>query len=277
MEHATTATAPATAGCIRRAGRAGLLSKGILYCLLGGMAFGAALHVNGQSTGNADRSGVLHWLRALPGGPLLLALLAAGLFSYSIWRGFQTFADTEGKGKGKKGWAARLRYFFSGITYASVAFLAARLCFSGGGNGRDSQQALAGQLLNKPLGQVLAFVVAGVFLATGLYQFYYAFRGKYRKHAGAGGARPGGRLLLLAGKIGYCARGAVWLLVGFLFGRAALHARAAEAGDTSRAFGWLQQEHAGSWMLAAIGIGLVCYGLFNFIRARYDRLEGEAN
>ncbi|TCZ68324.1 DUF1206 domain-containing protein [Flaviaesturariibacter aridisoli] len=274
MELPVQHSAPETSDWIRRLGRMGLITKGVLYCLLGTLAFLAAFHFDGHSTEETDRGGVLRAVRDLPAGNLLLAAIALGLLCYCAWRGFQAFGNTEGKEKDAKGWAARLRYFFSGLTYAAVAVLAIRLLFSDSGK-KDSQQALAQNLLDKPMGQALAYAAAAIFFVTGIYQFYYAFRGKYRKHAGAGSFKPGGRVLLLAGMIGYCARGAVWLLIGFLFGRAALHTRAAEAGDTSRAFNLLQQGDYGSWLLAAVGLGLVCYGLFNFIRARYDRLQGK--
>lgn len=260
-------------GLVRRLGRAGLITKGILYCLLGTLAFMAAFHIGGQSADETDRGGALRTIRDLPAGSLLLGAIALGLLCYCMWRLVQTFGDTEHKGGTAKGWAVRLRYLASALTYGSVAFLATRLLFSKRPR-KDNQQTLAQQLLDKPMGQVFAFIVAGIFLATAFYQFYYAFKDKYRKHAGAGAGGPGSSALLLSGKIGYIARGTVWLLLAFLFGRAALHARGSEAGDTSKAFSLLQQGAYGPWLLAAIGLGLVCYGIFNFIRARYDRLDG---
>ncbi|RYE01604.1 MAG: DUF1206 domain-containing protein, partial [Sphingobacteriales bacterium] len=249
MELSVQGGAPVSRGWIKRLGRAGLITKGILYCLLGVLAFMAAFHLGGQSTEETDRGGALRFVRDLPAGKILLAAIALGLLCYCAWRWIQAFSDTEEKGDAARGWAARLRYFFSGLSYGAVAFVAARLLFSDNSK-KDGQQALAQQLLSKPMGQALAFAVAGIFIATGLYQFYYAFKGKYRKHAGAGPAQQGGRLLLLSGKIGYCARGAVWLLIGILFTRAALHAKASEAGDTSKAFSVLEQGAWGTWLLA---------------------------
>ncbi|RYY41306.1 MAG: DUF1206 domain-containing protein [Chitinophagaceae bacterium] len=262
----------AASGVLKRLARVGLITKGVLYCMLGTLAAMAAFQLGGRSADEADRGGALRTIRDLPGGFVLLGAVALGLISYSIWRLLQAFADTEDRGTDGKGWAVRARYMASALTYGSVAFIAGRLLFSERPK-QDSQQQFAQQLMEKPLGQILAFVVAGIFVATAVYQFYYAFKAKYRKHTGATGSKPGGSLLLLSGKIGYTARGIVWLLLGFLFGRAALHARGAEAGDTSKAFSLLQHEAYGPWLMAAIGLGLVCYGIFNFIRARYDNLE----
>ncbi|RYY90722.1 MAG: DUF1206 domain-containing protein [Chitinophagaceae bacterium] len=259
---------------VRRLGRAGLITKGTLYCLLGALAFMAAFHIGGQSTEETDRGGALRTIKDLPAGNILLGAVVLGLLCYCLWRLVQVFGDTEDKGDGAKGWAARLRYLFSALTYGSVAFVAARLLFSDSPK-KDGQEAVAKQILDKPFGQVLAFVVAGIFIGIAIYQFYYAAKGKYRKHAGAASNGSGSSLLLLSGKIGYTARGIVWLLLGFLFGRAAVHARAHEAGDTSKAFSLLENAGYGPWLLAAIGLGLICYGLFNFVRARYDDLDGK--
>ncbi len=47
-------------------------------------------------------------------------------------------------------------------------------------------------------------------------------------------------LLLAAGKLGYVARSIVWLLIAWLFVKAALHTNSAEAGDTGKPFAFLQ-------------------------------------
>jgi hypothetical protein len=74
----------------------------------------------------------------------------------------------------------------------------------------------------------------------------------------------------MAGKLGYVARGIVWVVLAWLFLKAALHANSAEAGDTSKAFSFLQDAAYGSYLLGAVGLGFICYGAFNFIRVRYE-------
>lgn len=81
------------------------------------------------------------------------------------------------------------------------------------------------------------------------------------------------RLLLVSGKIGYVVRGIVWLLLSYLMIRAAIHSNAGEAGDTGKAFSLVENNTMGSYFLAAIAIGLILYGLFTFIRARYEKFE----
>ncbi len=52
-----------------------------------------------------------------------------------------------------------------------------------------------------------------------------------------------------------------------------MHANSAEAGDTSNAFQFLAEASYGTILLAAVGLGMVCYGIFNFIRARYENFS----
>ena len=83
----------------------------------------------------------------------------------------------------------------------------------------------------------------------------------------------GSSLLLRSGKIGYIARGIVWLLIAWLLGNAAIHANASEAGGTGKAFEFMESTQGGTYLLGALGIGLIAYGIFNFIRARYDHFD----
>jgi hypothetical protein len=64
----------------------------------------------------------------------------------------------------------------------------------------------------------------------------------------------------------------VWLVIAFLFLRAALYARASEAGNTGKAFQFIETTPYGSPLLGALGVGLIAYGVFNFVRARYERM-----
>lgn len=250
---------------LRPLAQTGLIAKGIVYCLLGSLAFLSAFHIGGRSAQTADRSGVFSFVENIPGGPFLLGALAIGLFCYAAWRIVESVTDPGQKGSDAGGLAARARYALSGLAYGSFAFMAARLAITHSSSNSDSKQQAATELLAKPGGQWMMAAAALGLVGVGLYQIWYGWSEKYRKHVPAA-------TLQKAGKVGFTARGLVWILLGWLFGRAALHADASEAGDTSKAFQLISTGSGGTWMLAALGLGLVCYGVFNFIRARHDRI-----
>ena len=257
----------------QRLAQAGLVSKGIVYCLIGLMAFMAAFEIGGQSSSGADKEGVFQFVENT-GGKFLLGLIVLGLLCYCIWRFAEAFRVKK-KNEGElKRTGKRVRYIFSGLVYLTVCYAALRLLLhNDSGSGGNSFQTVIGELLNKPFGQVLAGLFAAFVAGTGIYQIWYGLSEKYKKHTGGFGRGEASGKLLSAGKIGYVARGIVWLIISYFLFMAAFHANSSEAGDTSKAFQFLENGPFGSILLGAVGAGLICYGLFNFIRARYENFN----
>jgi hypothetical protein len=257
---------------IKSIAKAGLVAKGIVYIVLGALAFMAAFHLGNQSVGNTSKEDVFSTIEQQTGGQIMLGVLGIGLLCYSAWRMIQAFRDTENKGSDAKGRTSRARYFLSGLVYVALAFYAFKMLFAGKSGG-NKQQSTAQQLLGQPFGEWLLGIIAIIIVSVGVYQCYYGLSEKYRKHLDSAANRNNNKLLRIAGKIGYVARGIVWLIIGWLFAKAALHSNSSEAGDTSKAFGFLAEAAYGTYLLAGTGLGLVCYGIFNFIRARHERFN----
>ena len=258
-----------TSDFTKHVAQAGLAAKGSVYVLLGLLAFMAAFELGGKENNDATQTGALEFLKGLPAGFALLLAIAIGILCYSVWRGIQTFRPDGGKTKLTK----RLRYFLSGSTYLAFALTAFRLVLGQQAGGGNRNQSIARELLDKPFGQILVGLAALVLAAVGGWQIYYGFSEKYRKHVqGLSLHSNHAALLLRSGKVGYISRGIVWLVIAFLFVRAAYFAAASQAGDTADAFGFIESSPLGSPLLGLLGLGLVAYGIFNFIRARYESL-----
>lgn len=251
--------------------KAGLAAKGIVYTILGAFAFMAAFEIAGQTTRDANREGVFSFIQNQTGGQIMLAIIALGLLCYTLWRWIQTFSDTEHKGSDTKGIATRTGYFFSGLFYTTVAIYVIKLLFSLNKGSGNKKLGMIQEVLSKSYGQWLIGLAALVMIVVGIYQIWYGFSGKYKEHVGSAGGTANERLLVSSGKIGYAARGIVWLIIGWMFSKAAFYSNASEAGDTSKAFAFLEDSAYGSYLLGAVGFGFLCYGIFNFIRARYER------
>jgi hypothetical protein len=249
----------------------GLVAKGVVYCLLGVLAFMAAFEIGGKTVESADRQGVFNHMLNWPAGTALLAILVFGLLCYTVWRAIEAIDPSSQRGKDK--WSKRLRYGFSAVTHGLIALSAIKLLMGEKSKGGDKNQQWAAEVLSKPMGAWLLAIGALVIAGTGIYQIYYGLSEKYSKHVQGLSHNQEGNLLRQAGKIGYVARGLVWLLIAFLLGRAALHSNAREAGDTGKAFDLLESATYGSLLLGAIGLGLAAYGVFNFVRARYVKAE----
>jgi hypothetical protein len=249
-----------------------MAAKGVVYCLVGVLAFMAAFEIGGSSSQGAGKQGVFQFILEQPFGQILLGIVALGLFCYAIWRFIQAFMDSENRGTNAKGIGKRLGYAFSGIIYGGLAFLAAKLVLgTGGSSGSDSRETLASKLLEQPFGQWLVGIVAVGTMAMGLYQIYKAISGKFLKNVQTAQIKTDIKeMLMKAGKVGYIARGIVWGIIGFLFLKAAMSANAQEAGGSNSAFQFIEDTSYGSILLGATAIGFLCYGIFMFVRARYE-------
>lgn len=267
------ATVTSVTSHLKPIAQAGLIAKGIVYSLLGALTFMAAFHINGQSADKANTEGVFEFVNRQTGGQVILGIIALGLVCYVIWRFIQAFADTEDKGKDAKGMAVRVRYLFSGIVYGTLAFHVIKKLVTHASGSGDNKQDMARELLSQPLGQWLLGLAAVIIAGVGIYQIYYGLSEKYKKHVDKAISDSRKRKIVLgSGKVGYVARGIVWLLIAWLFIKAAIDANAKEAGDTSKAFSFLSEASYGTFLLCAIAFGLLCYGIFSFIRAGYEDL-----
>jgi hypothetical protein len=259
---------------VEGAARIGLTAKGFVYSLVGILTFAAAFELGG-SDDKGGKTQVLQWIQEQPFGQVLLGLTALGLLSYTVWRFIEAFLDSEDKGNDAKGLAKRVPYFFSGLVYGISTFYAAKLLFGSGGSdeGGDTRQTVAQKLLEQPFGQWLVGIVALGTMAVGVYQIYYSLSDKYRKKVQE--SKLDKRIketLVKTGKVGYIARGVVWLIIGYLFLQAALQADSSEAGGSDSAFSFLENEY-GSLVLGAMALGLLSYGIFMFVRARYQPIH----
>jgi len=264
---------PDTSDWIKGFARFGLISKGIVYALSGTLSLMAALHISERDEKHADRAGVFNLVYEQPMGRLLLGIIAVGLLCYAYWRLFQGIKDTEKKGSDLKGLVRRSAYLFSGLLYLSVAFYAAKIVLTSHQQNGDGKKALAQTLLAHPFGQLLMGIGAVIMIGSGISQFYRALSGSYKKHVQKYSNTNARSLLIRMGRLGYIARGIVWLMIGWFFLKAAYDVSPNEAGDTGSMFSRIESGPYGSFVLAVLALGLISYGIFMFIRARYQRIH----
>ncbi len=231
----------------------------------------AALGMGGKKASNSD---AFYQVRDYPGGGLLLGILAVGLVGYCVWRMTQAFYDTEHKGSKAKGIVKRISYAFIGLLYGSLAFLAFRILSGNGNNagGGTKEKDLVIGLLDKPFGKYLAIVIGLITIGNGLYQLYKGVTGSFMKEV-RGLPRNQYNFLKKAGQAGYSARGIVFSIIGFLFVRAAWLQQPEKAGGTVSAFSFLQNSPSGNLLLAVVAIGLIGYGIFMFVQAKYSDIS----
>ena len=256
---------------VESAARAGYAAKAGVYAVIGVLALQQALGRGGGTTGSG---GALERIAAGPFGQILVGLLAVGLAGYVVWRLVQAFrdpeadyADDDGKRLAKRGF-----YFLSAVLYGALAWQAAGLLLGGsGGGGGDTQETLAARLMEHSWGVwALAAIGVGVGL-RGIAQFVKAYRKSFKEKISSFDLGPARRSwVIAASRLGLTARGVIFALIGSFLIRAAATHDPQEAGGLEQALDTL----AGSaWVLGAIGAGLVCYAIYQLVKARY-RLIG---
>ncbi|ALD22376.1 DUF1206 domain-containing protein [Hymenobacter sp. DG25A] len=257
---------------IRALARFGFAAKGVVYFLMGILALLAATGQQGGQT--ADKEQAVQTVQSLPGGQVLLGLIAFGLLGYIIWRFTQALRDTENKGSDAKGLGRRLGYAGSGLVYASVAWYAAQLAMNGyADKGGNARQDLTAKVLNWPAGEWLVMLLGLIIIGTGLYQIYRAYSGSFSKHVNDSGLPANQQQIVYrTGQVGYTARGIVLGIIGYFFVQAGRQHRAAAVGTTDEAFDFLAA--MGPAALAIVALGLMAYGLYMLVRAKYPVLNG---
>ena len=256
-----------TERALERFVRLGYATKGILYGLVGVLALQAAF-THGGST--EDPQGVLARIGGLPFGRVLLALVAAGLVGYSVWRFVQAALDpdqTRGD-SGAKQAIRRVGFALSGLLYGGLAFAAARGAWRGAmpGGGRSAPNTAA-TLLGLPLGRTVLLAAGLVLVAAGVVQVVRGVKASFMRHLD-----PQARTAFTCwtGRVGLCARGLVFGLVGVFLTKAAWSRDAGEAGDSEAALDVLGQ--ASPWLFVAVAVGFVAFALYCFVQARHRRL-----
>jgi len=74
------------------------------------------------------------------------------------------------------------------------------------------------------------------------------------------------------GYAGLTARGVVVAIVAYFFFRAASTAGSEEIKGTQEAFSFLRQS-SGPWLVGLVAFGLICYGAYMFIMAKYRQFD----
>ena len=267
-------TERAAAPWVRRLARYGYAAKGAVYMVVGGLAVQAALGSGGATT---DTEGALRAIFTQPLGVVLLLIVGFGLLSYTAWRVIQSIFDVEGKGRDFHGLLKRFGYLASGIAYGGLGVSALRQSLGiAAGSGR-SQEDWTALVLSRPLGRYLVIAAGLVVAALAINAAVVALRRMYRRklmHEEMSDATW--RWAATTAVVGLLARGVVFGLVAAFFIQAGLERDADEAGGLSDVLVAIAAQPQGPWLLGLTAAGLVAYGIYAELEARFRRIPLEA-
>jgi hypothetical protein len=250
--------------------RLGYGARGAVYCLVGGLALLAAFGSGGQTGGSRS---ALATLLDQPFGRVILGIIALGLFGFAAWRLVEGITDADHRGGSGKALAIRAAHVLSGVTYGGLALTTIAMALgrgSGQGEGQAAQDWTA-WLLGKPFGQWLVGLVGLVVVGVGIAFALRAWRGRVTDYLALDANTR--RWAVPLGRLGFAARGLVFVLIGGFVVLAALHSNSSEVKGLGGALQSLQSQPYGWALLALTAAGLLAFGIFGLVQARYRRID----
>jgi hypothetical protein len=250
--------------------RFGYVAKGVVYATIGLLAMMEALGMGGKT---ASPDGAMQSIGARPLGGLLLVLLSAGLAGYALWKVVQGVMDPDDRGSDLHGAVRRVAYVGSGAIHGLLAYTAAQSVFGAEDSSEDAMAASA-MAYQPPVGRILVSVVGVAVICVGLYQLYAAYKASFRGELALGRMGEAKEMwTTLLGRIGTAARAVAIGAAGAFLILAAYQSDPQETRGLGGALETIQHQPLGSYMLGVIAAGLVLYGGFMFLVARYRYID----
>lgn len=247
--------------------RAGLAARGVLYILIGVIAVQIAF---GATRQKAESTGAVRLVAGTPFGSFLLWLLAIGFAGLTLWRVSEAlWGGSEPDGHKP---AKRLGYAGRAVLYGFITFSILKYALGLGAPASSDKQSqdLTAKAMHFPGGQVLVAIVGVAIAAAGLALAYQAWKKKFLRQMRMGSVPAGTRTTVTRlGQAGGIARGTVFVTAGAFLVAAAADANPNQAKGVDSALRALAHTPLGPWLLAAVALGLVTFGVFSLCQARW--------
>jgi hypothetical protein len=249
---------------MRAMARSGYAANGLVHLLIGVIVIVVAFGGRGQT----DQAGALQTLTDLPFGIFLLWLVAATLAALGLWQLLQLVLV---RGGDLDAWGRRAQAAGPAAVYLALTGIALSVALGARSDGDKTAQEVSSWLFETPGGVfVLASVGIGVgaagvsFVVIGVRR---SFDKKVRIPSGAMGTA-----VTISGAAGYVGKGLAITALGVLLLVAAFRQEARATGGLDAAVQALREQMFGPLLVFVVGLGLVMYAVFCFLRARYAKL-----
>lgn len=158
------------------------------------------------------------------------------------------------------------------MVYAAIGVTFGQFAVGGSSDSSSTMSSLSSTLMANPVGAALLLVVGvGVLGVAGYFAYSGATR-HFRKKLTALPAGGAGQGIVALGTFGYIAKGFALGVVGLLIIISTITNDPEESTGLDGALKALREQPFGVWLLGAVALGLMAYGVFMVIRSRYQRL-----
>jgi hypothetical protein len=262
---------------LRAVSRLGLACRGTVYLLVSYLALRLALsRAHGRAGAPASSAGAVQAADAW--GRVPLVLLVAGLGAYALTQLLEAvFRPSHATGTMGR-WRQRAVSSWGCLLYLAFCLSTARLVVetppkqTAQSEQRQDTDVTA-DLLRTGWGRLLLILVGVLIVVAGVEMGRRAVRLDFRERFTAEHMPPALAVLTRAlGAVGCVARAVVFVLVGAFVVKAAVLSSAKQVKGLDAIFRSVASSAYGSWLLALLASGLLCYGFYCLLEARYRDL-----
>ena len=250
--------------------RVGLIAYGVVHLLIGGLALQLAWGASASKS--ADLSGALRTVADEPFGKILLGLVAVGLVSLALWQASETiwgYRNCKGAERVRKQVTSGAKAVF----YAALAVSAASVALGLGFWDSQSQQQTTSGVLAWPAGRVIVVVAGLIIIGVGVAGVIKGVKKSFGEEIDTSSMSPIARKgVARLGQVGYIAKGVALGVVGGLLSYSSLTFERQKASGLDGALQAILAQTFGRYLLTAVALGFLAFGLFALLESRYRRM-----
>jgi hypothetical protein len=265
-----------------RAARTGIAARGVAFLVLAYLVVRIALGALGEGSSSskpASGPGVAQAVAAQTAGRVMLFILAVGLLLYALFLALDAVRHHDDEGSAWKRWLARVEPLFGCLLYAVFGVYCVVRAVTNSSAGQNAQQSdrkqtqWSAEVLRWPVGWlwlgalgVVLFVIAAVQLKRG---FGRDFLDELKVAQMRSRTRQVGTALGVAGHVG---RALMFGIVGWFVLGAAIENDPQKGKGVDGAARMLANSALGPALLSLLAAGLVIFGLYQFVEAKYRKV-----
>jgi Domain of Unknown Function (DUF1206) len=263
---------------LRAGSRLGLACRGVVYLLVGYLALRLALATHGRLGAPASSGGAVQEVVAPGWGRVWLVVVVAGLAGYAVCQLVEAVFRPARAGGAVGRWRQRAVSSWGFVVYSVFCVSTAWLLTGTGarqtaGSEQRQDTSVATDVLRTGWGRLLVVVAGVLVVAGGLEAGRRAVRLNFRERFMPG---PMPRALAMItralGAFGCVARAVVFVLAGGFLVKAGVLSSGSQTKGLDAIFRSVASTPYGSWLLGLLASGIVCYGLYCLVEAKYRDL-----
>jgi len=247
------------------AARFGLTARAFVYLVMGWLGLQIAL---GRHPHEANQRGALAEVARGGAGRALVWVLGFGLAGYALWRLSQAAFGARHR---RMGTGERLQSAARGLVYALLAVSTFTFVTGASRTGQDQQQStLTARLMRDTAGRWLVAIAGLVVVGVGLFMVVDGIRRGFERELRTGEMSRRTRLAVSRiGAVGNVARGVVFAVAGALAVAAAVTFDPRKSTGLDGALRTLAGHSYGPWLVGALAVGLIAFGVYGLAAARW--------